>query len=238
MTSANPWKALLLAYPRMDVRVGSDRFDRKRFAHDLPDAELQDALNSFRAFPGLAEELSNGEATVTVEIVIVKKPLRSVTSTGGEQFWPSPGDTRKELNQYAATGQFDSLFVFWPNTNFQTGVKVPCAGWGLGCGPVDGTYGATYAVVSNAQSWAWKIPIVGEVWLHEWLHGVCRIFMDKGCSMPEYDADGGGSHGYVQSPTTGWTSFYRDLMTGRVLEDGICKGITAEAWRGHWVKKP
>jgi hypothetical protein len=95
-------------------------------------------------------------------------------------------------------------------------------------------------VVANAASWAWKIPIVGEVWLHEWLHGVCRIFAEKGFAMPEYDADGGGSHGYIQSETTGWTSFYRDLMTGQVVEDGEKKGITAGAWRsrvssGTWV---
>ena len=233
MNSANPWKALLLAYPRIDVRLGEGWFNRKRFTHELPETNLQDALHSFRAFPALAEELSNGEAPVTAEIVVVEEPLRSVTSTGDQQFWPSPGDTRKELDRYAPAGRFDSLFVFWPNTNFQDGTNVPCAGWGLGSGPGDGTHGATYAVVGNAQSWAWKIPIVGEVWLHEWLHGVCRIFADKGDVMPEYDADGGGSHGYVQSPTTGWTSFYRDLMTGQVLEDGVRKGITAEAWRNR-----
>jgi hypothetical protein len=233
MTSANPWKALLLAYPRIDVRVGRGWFGGKRFIHELPEAELQDALHSFRAFPALAGELSNGEATVTAEIAIVEEPLRTVTSTGGQQFWPSPDDTRKELNRYAPAGQFDSLFVFWPNTNLQSGANVPCAGWGLGSGPRDGTYGATYAVVGNAQSRAWEIPIVGEVWLHEWLHGVCRIFAEKGYAMPEYDADGGGSHGYVQSPTTGWTSFYRDLMTGQVLEDDERKGITIEAWRGR-----
>jgi hypothetical protein len=73
--------------------------------------------------------------------------------------------------------------------------------------------------------------VIGEVWLHEWLHGVCRIFMEMGFAMPQYDADGGGSHGYIQSETTGWTSYYRDLMTGRVVEDGQCLGITSEAWR-------
>jgi hypothetical protein len=233
MNSANPWKALLLAYPRMDVRVGSGWFSRERFVHELPETELRDALDSFRAFPALAEELSNGEATVTAEIVVVEEPLRSVTSTGDQRYWPAPEDTREGLDRHAVAGRFDSLFVFWPNTNFQNGTSVPCTGWGLGSGPRKGTHGATYAVVGNAQSWAWKIPIVGEVWLHEWLHGVCDIFSRRGWAMPQYDADGGGSHGYVQSPTTGWTSFYRDLMTGQVLEDGISRGITAEAWRSR-----
>jgi hypothetical protein len=87
--------------------------------------------------------------------------------------------------------------------------------------------------VTNAPSWAWNIPMIGEVWLHEWLHGVCRIYEEDGIPMPRYDADGGGSHGYIQSKVTGWTDFYRDLMTGNVLEDGERKGITATAWRNR-----
>ena len=37
--------------------------------------------------------------------------------------------------------------------------------------------------------------------------------------MPERDADGGELHGYVRSPTAGWTEYYRDLMNGNVLEE-------------------
>jgi hypothetical protein len=43
--------------------------------------------------------------------------------------------------------------------------------------------------------------------------------------MPQHNADGGGSHGYTQSPVTGWGRFYRDLMTGRVMENGRMIGI-------------
>jgi len=235
MNATNTWRALLLAYRRIDIRFGTGWFRRRRFAHELSERELDDALNSFGAFPALAKELSDGEATVTPKIVIVEEPLRSVTPTGEGMFWPSPTDTRKQLEKYAPPGEFDSLFVLWASTNLQTGKDVPCPGWGLGSGPRDGTHGATYAIVGNAASWAWRIPIVGEVWLHEWLHGVCQIFAERDFAMPKYDADGGGSHGYMQSETTGWTSFYHDLMTGQVLENGEPKGITAKAWRSRNV---
>ncbi len=39
-------------------------------------------------------------------------------------------------------------------------------------------------------------------------------------AMADGDADGGDRHVYVQSPETGWTDFYRDLMTGQVREGG------------------
>lgn len=225
------WKALLLVYRRIDVRIPAGWIRRTRFAHELPEEEVRDVLDSFRAFPPLVEDLSNGEASVTYQTEIIDEPLTSVTADGDGTFWPSPDDTRRELDALAPPGRYDSLFVLWPQTNLATGAQIPCRGWGLGAGPSDWSNGATYAVIGNAPSWAWSIPIVGEVWLHEWLHGVCRIFIDKGFAMPEHDADGGGSHGYVQSPTTGWTDFYRDLMTGQVLENGERKGITPEAWR-------
>jgi hypothetical protein len=73
---------------------------------------------------------------------------------------------------------------------------------------------------------------VGEVWLHEWLHGACDHFARRGFEMPPHDADGGGSAGYQQSATDGWTAYYRDLMTGRVRVGDRRLGIPAEAWRG------
>jgi hypothetical protein len=49
--------------------------------------------------------------------------------------------------------------------------------------------------------------------------------------MPVQDADGGGSHGYTDSPTTGWATYYRDLMTGQVWDNGSYKGIATAVWR-------
>ena len=98
-------------------------------------------------------------------------------------------------------------------------------------GPEEGTNGATYAVVANAPSEAWQGEAPGEVWLHEWLHGVCQYFAGRGYSMPERDADGAEIHGYVRSPTEGWTEYYRDLMNGTVSEDKSSLGIPVAAWR-------
>jgi hypothetical protein len=90
--------------------------------------------------------------------------------------------------------------------------------------------GATYATVGNTESWIWQVPVVGEVWLHEWLHGVCAHFAGLGYVMPDGDADGVARHGYIQSPVSGWTDYYRDLMTGNVLDAGKATGIPLDAW--------
>jgi hypothetical protein len=232
-SSMTIWKSLLLIYRRIDVRFTCGSFRERHFVHALSDEEINDAVSSFRAFPALVNELSQGEAKVTYEVVFIEEPLCFLTPDGEETHWVSPDDVRHEMDIHGRAGKYDSIFVFWPQTNLATGEGISTRGWGFGLGPGDWTNGATYAVVANAPTWAWNIPLVGEVWLHEWLHGVCGMLAEAGFDMPEYDADGGGSHGYVQSETTGWTSYYRDLMTGQVLESGTRKGITATAWRSR-----
>ena len=49
--------------------------------------------------------------------------------------------------------------------------------------------------------------------------------------MPTPDVDGAEIHGYVRSQKGGWTDYYRDLMTGKVLENGKLVGIPRDAWR-------
>lgn len=90
--------------------------------------------------------------------------------------------------------------------------------------------GATYAVVANAPAQAWRGEAPGEVWLHEWLHGVCHHFASRGHVMPARDADGAEVHGYARSKAEGWTDYYRDLMSGNVVEDGRKLGIPLAAW--------
>ena len=98
-------------------------------------------------------------------------------------------------------------------------------------GASEWTHGATYAVVGNAPTEAWHREAPGEVWLHEWLHGVCHHFAGKGFPMPKRDADGAEIHGYRRDPEQGWTHYYRDLMTGQVLVAQERLGIRKEAWQ-------
>jgi hypothetical protein len=209
----------------VQVRAASKR---QRFRHALTEQEEGDALESFAGFPHLVAELSSGEATASTKIVEMETPLRSLTLRAANEFWPSPNDTRHALDEFAPAGSFDSVFIFWPQHDFTRGVSVPGSAWGLGMGASDWSNGATYAAVANAPSAAWKNEARGEVWLHEWLHGVCHHFAQRGHTMPERDADGGELHGYTRSPTHGWCEYYRDLMRGNVVENRQRVGIPRE----------
>lgn len=224
------WRSLLLLYDRIDVQFWDGGEEPQRFVHSLTDAEVLDGLNSFQQLPSLVEDLTSRRASVEYETQRVDRCLTSLTQMGRGMYWPSPTDTREELDRLAPPGSFDSIFVLWPQDNLKEGTSVPCAGWGLGMAASAWSNGATYATVGNTESWRWQVPVVGEVWLHEWLHGVCAYFAGQGHIMPDGDADGGGRHGYVQSQISGWTDYYRDLMTCKVQHDGVAKGIPLEAW--------
>lgn len=224
------WKTVLLVYSTIDVRYPIGRWRSQRFAHELTPAEIEEASRSFRGFPLLVAELTDRRASVDYSIIHVDHPLRSVSPISWGGFWPSPDDVQAELQQHAPVGAVDSVFVLWPQSDFARRRAIPSGGWGFGMGATATTNGATYATVANALPEVWRIPRVGEVWLHEWLHGVCHHFRVRGEEMPDGDADGGGRHGYVQSPTTGWSEYYRDLMNARVRENGKLLGIASTAW--------
>jgi hypothetical protein len=225
------WRSLLLIYGAIDVRLRDRSGSSERFIHFLTETEVRDGVRSFERFPSLVEELTSGRAGVRYRIERVDRCLTSLTQMSEGMYWPSPTDTREEIDLLAAPGLYESIFVLWPQHDSKNGTSVRSAGWGLGMEASNWSNNATYATVSNTESWSWQIPMVGEVWLHEWLHGVCAYFSGRGYRMPDGGADGGERHGYIQSRVSGWTDYYRDLMTGNVLDAGTLKGIPLDAWR-------
>jgi hypothetical protein len=224
------WKSLLLIYSDIEVRYRYQGRRSKRFAYVLSEQEIQDAIESFERFPPLVEELTSERATIDFQINRMERYLTSLTQIGNQLYWPSPDDTRQEIDRFAPPGRHDSIFVLWPQRNLVDGTFIPSAGWGLAIAASSWSNGTTYAAIANSESWRWRVPVAGEVWLHEWLHGACAFFADKGYVMPDGDADGGSRHGYHQSPVSGWTVYYQDLMTGNVLENGKQTGIPLDAW--------
>lgn len=223
-------RALLLVYRELDVKLDLGGWRRRRFHHLATSEGIEEALASFRGFPDLVTQLTNGVARVEIDIVESDRLLTSLTRESSTRFWPSPADTEPEIDEVAPAGEYDSVFIFWPQHDYVGLTSVPSDAWGLALPPTAGSNGATYAAIANAPAAAWRGESRGEVWLHEWLHGVCGGYAQQGLAMPTRDADGAELHGYQRSATEGWVSYYRDLMNGNVLENGLRVGIPVEAW--------
>lgn len=237
------WRTLLLVYKSIDSDYVDPSGKRCHVSYTLTPEELGPGVFNFRNFPSLANMGSDGECLVLSDVVYVDRPITTLTQRGKDSCWPSPADTRPEMDSLVSQG-YDSVMVLFPTGNTQTKQFIPTGYWGLGMGPNSGSKGATYAAVSNVPEWMWgnnRIFNRGQVWLHEWLHGVCGYYRNQKVAMTSGDADGGGGHHYEDRPDTGWMDFYHDLMTGNVKEGAQRTGITARAWRsgaplGHTTK--
>ncbi len=220
---------MLFPFRELRVALPNGEGSRRQYHQALTEQEFADAIESFRAFPSLASELTDNALSIAAEIQDPGGPLTSLTPDGEGTYWPSPDDVRSTIDRFAPAGAYDSIFVLWPQHDSRKKTSIACRGWGLGMGSGEWSNGATYAVVANASTSAWKNEAPGEVWLHEWLHGVCHFFQSRGHTMPERDADGAEIHGYVRSRERGWTKYYRDLLTGNVSENGQMTGVPSRA---------
>ena len=222
---------MLVIFGELQVTLPRSRGRPSRFHHRLAPQEKRDALLSFEGFPDLAARLTGEVVKIRTEVREPGVPLRQLTQNGPNSYWPSPADVAEQLDELAPPGRWDSIFILWPEHDSSKGTSIPSDGWGWGMGSTK--WSRTYATVANAPTSAWQREPAGEVWLHEWLHGVCRFFGELGYSMPERDADGAEIHGYVRSGEHGWTAYYRDLMNGLVQENGRTSGIPPAAWSEH-----
>ena len=219
-TDVSVWRVLLLVYPSIDAAFTDTDGTPKRLTYSMAPSEIGDAEQAFRQYAALAYTLSNGEVFIEPTIVHVNRPITTLTAMGTNLYWPSPVDTKTEIDRVAPADKYDSILVLWPQTNSATGQSIPSSGWWLALGPDALVNGALYATVANAPGIAWSIPAVGEPWLQAWLSGAAAFYSSQGYRMPAGDVGGTLSHGYINSPELGWLSYYRDLMTGGVLENG------------------
>src|SRR5947207_7622538 len=105
------WKTLLIVYRELEVclPLGRDSVEpRRHFHHVASERELAAAIDSFRGFPQLVRELTNGAAGIEYEIVRPNHALTSLTGESPSRFWPSPDDLRSDLDEFALPGKYDS----------------------------------------------------------------------------------------------------------------------------------
>jgi hypothetical protein len=216
---------LLLVYPKTSAAYKKEGQD-KYYEGSIDDTTKNAAINAFKNLPNLITDGSNSIVSTKYDIVVIDHPITKLSVLFGDYYWLSPNDIHADLSLYAPNRKYDSVHVLWNNGPIDTY-------WGLG-GVFINNGTSTYDSIIFGYDWWWTGPgeYYGGVFLHEWLHGVCRFYESLGYDMPDGDADGAEAHGYSHSNTEGWMPYYRDLMRGKVWEPKKSKytGITKAAW--------
>ena len=231
-STGDPWKMLVLIYPNIDTYYMENGV-QKRLVASMPAQDVQNMKNDFLNLPHqkVVSSYSNGTAELEAHVIVVDRPLTNLEPISSG-YWPSPDITRPEMDLYAPKGKYDSVMVFWQASNPDTGQSLPIYGWGLGYWPFDYANGMTYATVFNL-SWVWPNDACqGEVFLHEWLHGVTGFYLWRGYQFPFEDLHGAEEAGYVTDANGCWKSWLNAYMRGLVYENGVRKALLPETWQG------
>jgi hypothetical protein len=249
------WRTLVLLYPVLDARFGSG-LARRRARRVMARDERAAIESVLERVPAAVRAWSDGLAEQSpFDVVEVRRPIRSLSSSGGGRWWVGPREVHAELEEVAATGAtYDAVYALWPGDP-----EVPQCGWGCTLGPSDATFGAGFSSISTDH---WRTlatdPDPEQGYVHEWLHQVEAIYRGLGLTPSElpslHDAGDFTSRRSVDEPPFGrsyaayhdgsdgrpaartWSPWYRDWMTGRLrptnggaLSDTAI-GLTPERW--------
>jgi hypothetical protein len=230
------WRTLVLLYPVLNARYGSGvaRKRAQRVAAREERAAIEAVLESL---PATVADWSEGAAALEpFDLVVVRRPITALSSSGAGRWWVGPREVRAELAEVAATGaRYDSVFALWPGDP-----GVPQCGWGCTLGPSDATFGAGFSSISTDH---WRTladePDPPQGYVHEWLHQVEAVYRGLGVTEAElpplHDAAAFTSARPTSEPPYGrtfaeyhdglagldrpartWSPWYRDWMTGRL----------------------
>lgn len=254
------WRTLVLLYPVLNARMGSG-LSRRR-AQRVMGREERTAIDAvLETLPATVSAWSEGAATLEpFDFIVPRRPLGSLSSSGGGRWWVGPREVRPELEDVAATGaSYDSVFALWPGDP-----EIPQCGWGCTLGPSDATFGAGFSSISTDH---WRSlatdPDPAQGYVHEWLHQVEALYRSLGLGEAElpplHDAGAFTSTRAADEPPFGasyaahhdgvgggqaartWSPWYRDWMTGRLRHVGDEAtraasladepiGLTADRW--------
>jgi hypothetical protein len=231
---------------------------RRRLKRVMTRPEREAVTGVLERLPATVAAWSDGLATIEpLDIVEIRRPLSSLSSSGPGQWWAGPRDCREELLELAGEQRYASVIVLWP-----AAPEVPQCGWGCTIGPSDATFGAGFTSIAS-DHWPTLAtdPDPEQGYVHEWLHQVEAIYRELGlgedvlpnlhgaadftsrrpASEPPFGESYAAYHNGTGSrpPSRTWSPWYRDWMTGRLRSladpgpndgDAAPLGLTRELW--------
>lgn len=224
---ASTWKAVALIYRQTDVTFKRSDGTSYRLQSRMSDAMYDLVRNTLGRTVTTVGNWSGGLAAMNLTFVDVPTPLSKVDPLGSA-YWVSPQSVEADMDRYAPTGTYDSVFVvFHPRD--AAGVEIPIGGWGLTIpgGSWSNNAGFTSVMTPAAMWWWTESAVPEEVFIHEWLHQV--IFFHQDAGRLSLDLHAGRDYGY-DDPNGTWKAWYSDIMQGKVRDGDRYIGLTAKIW--------
>ncbi|MDQ3110755.1 MAG: hypothetical protein M3R17_12750 [Bacteroidota bacterium] len=237
------FNALAVIFDNVDVTINGKNI-KDSLSLSPTKTKKDEAINGLKDFASHVNAL-NSNVTMSLTINDTPKTLRNLSLIkNGTKDSPflHPADFEKAMQAAVpgftlSWGQYDTIFIIVP-ANSSTGLTAQ--GWSVnGWGsykPADMKGAAIAFIPSNYNMEEFH----GQVFIHEWLHGVCHFYKMMGWTdkISGGDADDGGPLGYMSTTADGDLIYYKDLMNAQSKNKKVSgapltgtPGITNALWQ-------
>jgi hypothetical protein len=229
------WRGIVLLYTETDVTYRRSDGSTYRLRATMSSSMKNLVLDTLNRFHNSVRNWSGGLVTLDLDVVHVPHPVTELDALGSS-YWVGPSSVREDIDTYAPTGKYDSIFVIWQAKD-SSGAMVPVGGWGLTLPPGSWANGAGYtSVITPTWEWWWTDSVAPEeVFIHEWMHQV--IFFQESQGRPGIDLHAASRYGYEPVNNT-WKRWLSDVMQGKVWDGQKYIGISAEMWAAGSPRNP
>jgi hypothetical protein len=229
------WKGLLMIYRETDVTFTRSDGSTYRLRATMADKMYNLSRDVVNKFVKSAGNWSDQYTAMDLTIIDVPRTLDRIEPMGGGKYWVAPKSVKSDMDKYAPTGKYDSIFVLWEAKDSK-GVRVPTGGWGLSTAPGSWANGAGFTSIHTpAEYWWWDVKYPQEVFVHEWLHQV--LFFHENAKRLKLDLHANEQYGYKSVDGT-YKAWLSDVMRGRVKDGSKYIGLSYEIWRAGTPTRP
>ena len=225
-TSQHPWRILVMVSPSVDVTYKAADGTSVLFQASFTPAELDALRTSVMGVSDLVSAWSQGTAAVTVSMVTLGSPLRSLSAGSIGIYASDDQDVRADLRTLAPFGSYDLVLHVWKSWN-ESGGRVPAYTWSAGK-PSIWTAGASLTSVAVLGT---GVPVPAEEVLRIWLDRAAVYYGGFGYGpIPDIDTLGNGA--YAPDATGSLAAYYSDFMIGHVHDPtgAVLGGVTHSMW--------
>ncbi|MCL2851192.1 MAG: hypothetical protein FWE01_02410 [Firmicutes bacterium] len=237
----NNWNILGVVIREIDVDVTVNRV-RRNVNIKMNDRDINIAKQRFRDLERSLNVMSGGQMVANVTTIVIETPLtemRAITTTmGGVGYAPRSIELRSLVQSYVDLSQFNHVMAFMRTACSHASQSVPTSWAGLYTGVLDNIHWSQ-VIFSQSRNCTWheRAFFPERTLIHEFLHGLERISIDRGINVPCIDAPR-RNYGYGTSLTERFR-FYLDFMNrnvaqprNSVTQNNVCRiGLSARSYQ-------
>jgi hypothetical protein len=238
------FKALAVIFDNVDVTINGKHITDSIPNPTATNSKKNEAKNGLKKFQNYLPTL-NPNISISITVDDTPKTLKNLNLIKNgtlDSPFLEPADFEKAMQAASpgfslSWGQYDTIFIIVPANN----PGLLAQGWsvnGWGKYEPDKMKGAAIAFIPTTYNME---EFEGQVFLHEWLHGVCHFYKKMGWTdkISSGDADDSGVFGYTKTTANGDLDYYKDLMTAQLKNKKLSgqplaatPGITNTLWQG------